>query len=262
MKTLLVQLATILLLCSCASPPAKDKPKSETPRLSERLVIIPNETGGDIYFILTDDGDKQKAYDFFQSIEKAETIIKNKEKSDKTEELNVDLTIAGEPVAFADSKTLLFGRAGYESAQKTEISNCDYKLKMTLDGSKTLTKSFDAAEIAPEDALNLYPIIEKNESGNLKIGLFAVRNKTKDEYLPDSEKLRVIVRNFKGKTVWNSSEGLNFMQVITPVYPEAIGEFYEYSVLWKNPPESGEYTAQLIIPANPEKYVVQIKMEL
>jgi hypothetical protein len=120
--------------------------------------------------------------------------------------------------------------------------------------------------VSNEDVLTLYPSINKDSDSTATFVLYAQRNKLKtDEYLPSSEKLRIIIFSEKGEVKWNSSFNKNFLQVVTPVYPENVGGIYKYSLKWDGydtygrqlPP--GNYRVQMIIPAQPKMYSESIE---
>jgi len=115
--------------------------------------------------------------------------------------------------------------------------------------------------IGTKDVITLYPSVNKDTDGTLTFILYAQRNRIKvDEYMPTSEKLRVIIYSEKGEVKWNSAFSRNFLQVVTPVYPKEVGEVYKYSLKWDGydnhaklmPP--GKYRAQMIIPSKPNSY--------
>jgi len=131
-------------------------------------------------------------------------------------------------------------------------------------GKYTIVKSIDDinySDIFPEiQALYLLPTIKIN-NGVYNFQLLAIRlNTVQGSYLPTSEKLRLEIQN--EKILYNSSEGKNFMQMISNVLPEEIGNYYVYqqSINFTNEKTKfkGECKAKLIIPAVPINYVSMI----
>lgn len=110
--------------------------------------------------------------------------------------------------------------------------------------------------------LKLYPGIKEIGDDNLKIDLFAIRVVPHSgEYLPSSEQFRVELYNYNtGKTI-NSSEGRNFLQVLTEVEPRIVGEYKIFSTqieFPKKPSILERYLIKNIIPAKPNNYTVEI----
>jgi len=115
-----------------------------------------------------------------------------------------------------------------------------------------------------DEALTVSPFVQHAEDGAVVFGATCTRNKlVAGEYLPSSEDLRVIVRS-GFKVLWNSDLGMAFLTVITPVRPELVSQQSTYTLEWNGmdnsglPIPSGEYTADILIPAKPEPYRTQI----
>lgn len=75
-------------------------------------------------------------------------------------------------------------------------------------------------------------------------------------YFPSSEKLRVIIKDGKGKTKLNTSESKSFFTAISPVEPLFVGgkKVYAYSHNGVNPfEELDEIDVYLILPTKPNE---------
>ncbi len=90
----------------------------------------------------------------------------------------------------------------------------------------------------------------------------AVRLKPQEEeYFPTSERIRVIVRNQKGKVLWRSDEGIAFLQVIGEVQPKEIFDCYRYSYVWDGKDSEGRFildqklNIELILPIYPNPII-------
>lgn len=109
--------------------------------------------------------------------------------------------------------------------------------------------------------LKLYPKLSEISPEILKFELFAIRVVPHSgEYLPSSEVLRTEIYNYKtGKTI-NSSEGKNFLQVLTNVEPKVVGEYkiYETQVDLAKQTIIERNLVKFIIPAVPNKYTIEI----
>ena len=135
---------------------------------------------------------------------------------------------------------------------------CFYKSKKDIDKKTNDDKK----------ALELYPSVNQSNNSTATFVLYAKRNhKKKNEYIPTSEKMRVLIFSEKGKMVYNSSFGKNFLQVINPVLPEETGGIHKYELKWDGidtygkrlPP--GNYRVEMIIPANPQQYSKSIELK-
>ncbi len=87
-----------------------------------------------------------------------------------------------------------------------------------------------------------------------------------DEYFPSSETFRVMLQNEAGELIWNSGEN-GFLSVITPAFPEKVGETYNYGLEWnmkikeKRIPK-GKYTALLSLPMHPKPYTASFEIKV
>lgn len=122
-------------------------------------------------------------------------------------------------------------------------------------------------KLANNEALKLQPSFTILSDGIIEFAIQATRQKIVDEYLPDSEKMRVIVSNSGGKILYNSDNNMSYFQAIQTVLPENIGETYTYRYPWngmdnnKKKILAGNYKATLMIPAKPTPYVTIINFE-
>lgn len=119
-----------------------------------------------------------------------------------------------------------------------------------------------------EDALSLTPYFRKKDENTYILGTEAYRNfEPEGEYFPDSQTLIVHIETTSGSVVWNSSEGKNFMQMITDVLPKKPGESYKYELTWNGRDTNGKnmkpgnYIIRYTIPAKPESYSATLEIE-
>jgi|GEM_PF-4298038 len=177
-----------------------------------------------------------------------------------------DFIIAGSPV---DSNVFLyFGKLVIKGLTGKDIN--DFKCAYNKSASKWMVS--DTIQLknlinpTSERPLSLYPFVENLSDSSLDLGLLAVRKKFADEYIPNSEIIRIEVLNDKNKTVFNSQEGKAFMQIIMSVEPQNLGDYYIYQYSWDyrnnngSRVPSGEYTVKMMIPAVPKPYITEIKI--
>lgn len=109
-------------------------------------------------------------------------------------------------------------------------------------------------------AVELTPFYELQDDGSLKFWVEVRRNwKPTDEYIPNSEMLRVEIYTENGKKIWSSADGKNFMQVINELQPQVPGYMETYSQIWDAKLDGkiiapGKYKAIMTIPAKPAPY--------
>ncbi len=161
------------------------------------------------------------------------------------------------------------GIAGFKWANpKMRTSEVTVEIRFHTDSSvyaigKYYYKVYDSMVVENNGTLDLIPM-EINYSGNrYAFGLVAVRKgNVEEEYVPDSETLRIEIYNHKGKEIWSSNYGMNYMQMIQPVEPEKIGEAHLYLQFWdgksnnKRKANSDEYKIKYLIPAKPKPYFI------
>lgn len=85
-----------------------------------------------------------------------------------------------------------------------------------------------------------------------------------NEYLPSAEEVRFQVRDPAGRTIWDSSDGMMFAQVIGTVRPAAVGATVTHETVWnglksttRKPAAAGTYTVVASIPSRPLPYFIQ-----
>lgn len=89
-----------------------------------------------------------------------------------------------------------------------------------------------------------------------------------DEYFPNSERLRIEIKNELGKTIWNSDKDLNFLQVIGQVEPTEVGRMHRYIVPWNRRDNNGNYVTEgklnvaYILPVKPNNILKIMQLEL
>ena len=135
---------------------------------------------------------------------------------------------------------------------------------ITHEGIYNIRKTKSELFNISEKILKLIPLVLAKDETKIEFGILAYRYNLTDEYIPNSEIFRLDVRNMKGKLIFNSQEGGNFMQVIYPVYPENIGEFFVYSYSWNLKDNDGadildgDYSINMMIPALPKPYRTEL----
>ncbi|MFC2131203.1 hypothetical protein ACFLSQ_07190, partial [Bacteroidota bacterium] len=219
--------------------------------------------------------DKEKYIDFLKGIKKIrielldtnENILKfaeimtDKSGTDESEEIEqIGLPYQGLNVIF-------FSKIFMEDQNRDDYRNisCKYTIEYKdwkysiVEQCEKILYSID------KPAIDTYPVIVQKNDEFIELGIFAVRKRSIEEYIPNSEIIRIEVLNNRGKPVFNSEEGGNFMQVINPVYPEIPGDSYLYTFQWnyKNNKGSmiipGKYKINMIIPALPKPYFSEMK---
>lgn len=112
--------------------------------------------------------------------------------------------------------------------------------------------------------LTLVPFARMRGDSVAVIGAQATRvYRRKDEYLPSSERLRVIITDRKGNVIWRSDAGMAYLTSVNPVMPEQIGRDEAYSLEWNGldlnatPVSRGEYEVEIIIPSKPSPYTTK-----
>jgi hypothetical protein len=130
------------------------------------------------------------------------------------------------------------------------------------------TKIEDCCDTPTDRALVLKPYLEAVSDSSVTFVIEATRQaKIEGEYLPNSEDIRIQLESEKGKVVWISDYGKNFMQVISDVLPAEPGKVHKYKVFWNGQRngggflEPGLYTVRAVIPAKPLPYFVTFKFE-
>lgn len=145
--------------------------------------------------------------------------------------------------------------AKLELTIETSIGN----IKEVIDGNKLFPK----IDFEKNEFLKLIPWIEEQKE-KISFNLFAIRlMPNTGEFKPTSETFRILLKDIEKGTTWNSSEGLNFMQMIGKVEPSIVGDYKIFTLDFnfnknKNYNINGENEVTFIIPAKPKDYVAQI----
>jgi len=120
----------------------------------------------------------------------------------------------------------------------------------------------------PATPLDLLPFTHRSSDSLVTVGVVAVRVfKPQGEYLPSSERIRLIVSDQKGNVVWRSDAGLQFMTIVGQVEPTLEGRTEQYTAQWNgvdlqgNPVRNGTYECEIIIPARPTPYAVRTSVQ-
>lgn len=120
----------------------------------------------------------------------------------------------------------------------------------------------------PATPLELLPFTTRVSDSLLTIGVVAIRVfKPQGEYLPSSERLRLIISDQKGNVVWRSDAGMQFMTIVGQIEPTLEGRTEQYTSQWNgvdlqgNPVRPGTYDCEILIPARPTPYSVRTPVQ-
>ncbi len=126
-------------------------------------------------------------------------------------------------------------------------------------------ETFPSLQLQPNYAklefLKLYPKFNLISDELIELDLFAIRVVPHSgEYLPSSEIIRAELYNFKSGKRISSSEGKNFLQVITDVEPKVVGDFKIFSTQINLSKQQimERNLIRYIIPAIPNNYSVEL----
>ncbi|MDQ1266095.1 MAG: hypothetical protein QG635_1247 [Bacteroidota bacterium] len=172
-----------------------------------------------------------------------------------------------------------FGKVGlselfclYSISLDISTFNIGSKLKVIFDcGDKyyyvdSNLKSLREVTYKNSKPLILLPYIESKKADSINFSMYAIRHhEPDDEYLPSSEDFRLTIRSPKGKLIWVSNYGSDFLTVVGTIKPQNTGGYEKYSCLWNFRNNSGDispqglYNAELTIPAKPNNYFTQFE---
>ena len=140
--------------------------------------------------------------------------------------------------------------------------------KLIYTGQVSLPEIAKSSYIGVEQSLKLQPQIQIENDSTVLFKVLAQRLFIADnEYIPNSEILRLEIKSDSGKLLYSSNKNSNYFQVIKKVLPEEIGNTHEYKIYWNGKDNdlmdlpSGIYDVYLTIPAKPIPYITQIKLE-
>lgn len=130
------------------------------------------------------------------------------------------------------------------------------------------TENYSGSLKVESKAVELLPFYEKLDDGIIRFYVEVRRNwKPTNEYLPNSEHLRVEIFSDSGKLLWSSNHNKNFMQAISDLQPQIPGYMEIYEQLWDGNTNggtnlnSGKYKVKYTIPAKPEHYSTSITID-
>jgi hypothetical protein len=124
-------------------------------------------------------------------------------------------------------------------------------------------KSKELAFPETDSPISLVPIF-LIENDMLVFRLAAKRNEIVErEYFPTSENLRIILKNEKGKVIYQSNKGMNYFQAIEDVKPIEINDTYIYELKTKKPDNfnKGKYKIYYMLPSKPFPYQTMLEYE-
>lgn len=108
----------------------------------------------------------------------------------------------------------------------------------------------------------------QHDSTLILFSLKAKRKQLIQEYIPNSELIRLIIINSEGEIIYSSGGKQAYLMMVEKVRPENVGEEYTYNIFWNMRDNRGikvpmgRYIANLIIPAKPTPYVDLLHFEL
>ncbi len=124
----------------------------------------------------------------------------------------------------------------------------------------------DREKAAP--MMNTFPDIDARTDSSIVFGVAAQRVRgALVDYFPSSEHIRLEVLDEAGRVVYNSSDGAQFLQQVTPVEPIKKGIVQRYTITWLGTNSKGEavpdgkYVAKLSIMAKPMAYTSTVPFE-
>lgn len=158
-----------------------------------------------------------------------------------------------------ESTVIMMADAKWSSPQ-AKTANRIYGAVSVVTASNHLIFDF-VGDVDNASALELMPFAQALSNSQIAFGTTARRLfLPANEYLPTSESCRVLVYNSKRSIIWRSDAGMNFMQVVTKVEPQAYGETVNHTQIWNgrdmqgNPVPSQLLIIEVIIPARPQPY--------
>ncbi|MFP4528464.1 MAG: hypothetical protein ACLFQX_07940 [Candidatus Kapaibacterium sp.] len=192
---------------------------------------------------------------------KVELIGPNDELLDFYDAKITDLT----DFAYSSEQNKYF-RTGYIFAPASDKAE-RVALEFAAAGEKyRFDTKYDETTPAMEHSLFLQPYVRNISDTSLAIGAIALRIAPNErEYLPSSEDFRADIISLKGKRVWSSQHGKNFLTVIGEVEPKQVGGTHEYAAIWDTETNqgvdvaTGEYVCRMVVPAQPKQYIREIK---
>ena len=170
---------------------------------------------------------------------------------------------------YINSKTVLrWNKPKYINSNLLSFNFSLVSDRVVYSGRVTLPEIAKNSNIGVEHSMKLIPKIEIDNDSTVQFIVLAKRLFLVDnEYIPNSETIRLEIFSDSGKLIYSSNKNSNYFQVIKKVLPEEIGNEYEYKIYWNGKdndlrivPE-GIYDVRLTIPAKPKPYITQTKLE-
>ncbi len=264
MKNIFLLSFCIFICFSCSS---SKYILNESPDYLKDKIIL-SQQNDSIYFninLFTIDKYENLCYNFFKQIDSINIKIKSEQFNKDVKIYKNDINIIGIPSNIEGNTIVLPINLKYELTEKN-INNVSIILDIYYGLNYIRTQKEIRLNDNPE-ILSLFPVILNENDKSIEFAVLAVRNKIKEEFIPSSEELRLEVLNFKGRQIYSSQTGINFLQIILPVFPENIGNYYLYKQTWdfktdeNNLVVPGKYTINLMIPALPTPYKVNLTLE-
>ena len=147
----------------------------------------------------------------------------------------------------------------------TKITNFDeIKLILSQNAGKIEKKLIDIVNITKEKynfvLLNDVKVDKGEKEVKFKMSSLRIKE-INDEYLPNSNNFILIVNNEKGRVIYNSALGKDYLQVISKIAPMNIGESFTRECVWNyldndgKKVGKGKYNVNLVIPSKPTPYI-------
>lgn len=163
---------------------------------------------------------------------------------------------------------LRWAKPTYINANMVSVNLSLVSEKVIYSGQISFPEIARSSHIGVEQSLKLRPQIQIENDSTVLFKVLAQRLFIADnEYIPNSEILRLEIKSDSGKLLYSSNKNSNYFQVIKKVLPEEIGNIYEYKIYWNGKDNdlmelpAGVYDAYLTIPAKPMPYITQTKLE-
>ncbi len=161
---------------------------------------------------------------------------------------------------------LLIGSVLWEGPSAAASASAQSEVSV-LTSSDHLVYS-QAISYQPATPLDMLPFSYRTSDSLLTVGVVAVRVFTpKGEYLPSSERVRLIISDQKGNVVWRSDAGMQYMTLVGQVEPTLEGRTEQYTSQWNgvdlqgNAVRPGTYECEIVIPARPTPYSVRTSVQ-
>lgn len=264
MKIIWEILILLVVLLSCS---ATKERKSNFPGKPETFNISVLQDSNSYYFIHYIDlnnYDSAKYHSFINNLKSIELKVISDDSVISSQLLDINFLKNVNPKK--EAYVYLLGK--YNSP---ELKNCQFDFIFNTQQSQlfyTVLHPINKNEEQYARECTCFPLVNKLSERTFQFTLFTTRNFTDRESIASTEKLRVEIVDKNGKQVWASNRKAKYLQMITFVQPEKVGEFYRYNLIWNctnnanNPVEEGTYNVVITIPSLPKPYISKHKIKI